>query len=34
MTISCSGYTFVHTEVAPGFRKEPINDFHGTVDDV
>ena len=28
MTISCSGYTILHTEVAPGFRKEPTNDFH------
>jgi len=28
MTISCSGYEILHTEVAPGFRKEPTNDFH------
>ena len=28
MTIWCSGYTILHTEVAPGFRKEPTNDFH------
>ena len=33
MTISCSGYTILHTEVAPGFRKEPTNDFHRTLDD-
>jgi hypothetical protein len=34
MTISCSGYTIIHTEVAPGFRKELTNDFHRTLDDV
>ena len=34
MTISCSGYNIFHKEVAPGFRKEPTNDFHGIVDDV
>ena len=32
MTISCSGYNILHTEVAPGFRKEPTNDFHWTLD--
>ena len=34
MTISCSGYKILHTEVAPGFRKEPTNDFHRALDDV
>ena len=34
MTISCSWYTIIHTEVGPGFRKEPTNDFHRTLDDV
>ena len=33
MTISCSGYKILHTEVAPGFRKEPTNDFHRALDD-
>jgi hypothetical protein len=33
MTISCIGYTILHTEVAPGFRKEPTNDFHRKVSD-
>jgi hypothetical protein len=23
----------LHTEVAPGFRKEPTNDFHRALDD-
>jgi hypothetical protein len=32
MTISCSGYK-IHTEVAPGFKKEPINDFYRALDD-
>jgi hypothetical protein len=27
MTISCSGYEILHTEVAPDFMKEPTNDF-------
>ena len=31
---SCGGYKIVHTEVAPGFRKEPTNDFHRVLDDV
>jgi hypothetical protein len=26
MTISYSGYTIFHTEVTPGFRKEPTNE--------
>jgi hypothetical protein len=34
MTISCSGYEILHTEVAPDFMKEPTNDFHRAVDDV
>jgi hypothetical protein len=34
MTISCSGYTIIHTEVTPGFRKELTYDFHRTLDDV
>jgi hypothetical protein len=33
MTISCSGYKIIHTEVALGFRKEPTNDFHRALDD-
>jgi hypothetical protein len=33
MTISCSGYKIIHTEVTQGFRKEPTNDFHRTLDD-
>ena len=33
MTISCSGYKILHT-VAPGFRKEPTNDFNRALDDV
>jgi len=33
MTISGSGYKILHTEVAPGFRKEPTNDFHRALDD-
>jgi hypothetical protein len=33
MIISCSGYKILHTEVAPGFRKEPTNDFHRALDD-
>jgi hypothetical protein len=27
-------YNILHTEVAPGFRKEPTNDFHGALVDV
>ena len=34
MTISCSGYQIIHTEVASGFRKELTYDFHRTLDDV
>jgi len=34
MTISCSGYKILHSEVAPGFRKEPTNDIHRAIDDV
>ena len=34
MTISCSGDKILHTEVVPGFRKEPTNDFHRALDDV
>ena len=34
MTISCSGNKILHTEVAPGFKKEPTNDFHMALDDV
>jgi hypothetical protein len=33
MTISCSGYTMFHTEVALGFKEEPINDFYRALDD-
>ena len=34
MTILCSGYQIFHAEVAPCFRKEPINDFHRALGDV
>jgi hypothetical protein len=34
MTISCSEYEILHTEVAPSFKKEPTNDFHRALDDV
>ena len=34
MIISCSGYNILHTEVAPGFRKESSNDFPRVLDDV
>jgi hypothetical protein len=34
MTISCSEYKILDTEVAPGFRKEPTNDLHRALDDV
>ena len=33
MTISCSGYIIINTEVAPGFKKEPTNDFYRALDD-
>jgi hypothetical protein len=34
MTISCSEYQILHTEVAPDFRKKPTNDFHRALGDV
>jgi hypothetical protein len=33
MTISCSGYIIINTEVTPGFKKEPTNDFYRALDD-